>query len=115
MQPDLLERARSAVTVGEECDVIADVIDEMRTGHPDLNALHGAVERVRVGDCPRPVLLGVVAALVPEGWRYKADSDGAAIVRTPSNVYACPVPFAPASAALRLLVAIREASHAHHQ
>lgn len=68
MSADLLERARSAVTVEEECDVIrAALAMAYEHGSDALTAIVNVVLRVSIGELPRPVLLGVVAALVPEG------------------------------------------------
>lgn len=66
MTADLLTRARSAVTVEDECDVIDDAMPTLWTGTPfKLDDLHTVIDTVRIGYLPRAVLLGVVAALVP--------------------------------------------------
>lgn len=71
MSADLLTRARSAVTLEEECDVIRSALARAyEPGSNVLTAMANAVLRVSIGELPRPVLLGVVAALVPEGWGF---------------------------------------------
>lgn len=97
MAADLLARARSAVTVEEECDVIDEALPEMWRGSlVRLDDLVTAVDHVRLGFLPRAVLLGVVAALVPEGWTAWEDAE---FGRAPTP-------------ALALLIAILEASNA---
>ncbi|PWC57834.1 hypothetical protein TSH7_25150 [Azospirillum sp. TSH7] len=76
MTADLLERARSASSL-EECDVIDDGLQVLSRGKlNEIYALYDLIDNVRVGRLPRPVLLGVVAALVPEGWRWVKTSTG---------------------------------------
>lgn len=65
MQPDLLERARSAVTQDEECAVLRAAVCHFITDAMQALPLIDIIVAVRSGRAPRPVLLGVVAALVP--------------------------------------------------
>lgn len=119
---DLLERARSAVTVEEECDVIAAAVndampvwtDEQRKSNA---AMLSIINEVACGVLPSAVLLGVVAAMLPEGWNFSAaqeeggdgmDAWGSASEDLTNPGRCC----RGTSPALGLLIAIREASHA---
>lgn len=62
----LIRRAQEAVTVEEECSVVWDAIRQLGEGHNDRSGLATIVGHVRSRFVPRDVLLGVVAALVPE-------------------------------------------------
>lgn len=107
---DLLERARSAVTVGEECDVIRSALARAyEPGSNVLTAMANAVLRVSIGELPRPVLLGVVAALVPEGARYVLNSERGISYRSENGVRVTihPLKMPPH---MLLLIAMLEAS-----
>jgi hypothetical protein len=76
MPTDLLTRARSAVTVEEECDVIDDYAAGQAIKGLAPENLLSLTEDVRYGLYPRSVLFGVVAALVPEGARWVKTATG---------------------------------------
>ncbi|MFP5514852.1 MAG: hypothetical protein ACLGJC_17420 [Alphaproteobacteria bacterium] len=61
-QPDLLERARSAVTQDEECSVLRAAVCHFVGDAMQAMPLIDIIVAVRSGRAPRPVLLGVVAA-----------------------------------------------------
>ncbi len=114
MTADLLERARSASSLEEECDVIDDGLQVLSRGKlNEIHALYDLIDNVRVGRLPRPVLLGVVAALVPEGMGWGVNgpflhADGGTHWEAscgPLDEIAGPIP------ALALLIAILEATH----
>lgn len=115
-QPDLLTRARSAVTVEEECAVIAEAVFKLGDKLPEFNRLVEFVVYVARGELPRSVLLGVVAALVPEGMTAATiwgDAEKASSKVGPNEADAASVPWSRAgSPALALLIAILEASNA---
>lgn len=62
MRSELLTRARSAVTLPDECSVIFDAVLQSSLPKREKQAL---LDIVDANDVPRPVLLGVVAVLVP--------------------------------------------------
>lgn len=66
-QPDLLTRARSAVTQDEECAAIRAAVCHFIPDAAQRLPLTDIIVAVRSGRAPRPVLLGVAAALVPDG------------------------------------------------
>lgn len=122
MSADLLERARSAVTVEEECDVITAAVqdampvwtDEQRKSNA---AMLSIINEVACGVLTSSVLLGVVSALVPEGWNFSAareegdddmDAWGSAYEDLTNPGRCC----RGETPALGLLIAILEASHA---
>ncbi|KAA0572258.1 hypothetical protein FZ983_32320 [Azospirillum sp. B21] len=114
MPPNLLERARSAVTVEEECDAVRDFVCQRVDDAARAMPLIDIIVAVRAGRLPRAVLLGVVAALVPEGMAWGVNgpfthADGA----THWEAYCRALDWLSGpTPALALLIAIREASNA---
>ena len=115
-QPDLLERARSAVTQDEECAAIRAAVCHFIPDATQRLPLIDIIVAVRAGRAPRPVLLGVVAALAKGLWTV-SDEDGDAHARYmaagPDGSFANRE-YSEAdgnSPALALLTAILEAAH----
>lgn len=102
MTADLLERARSAVTPEQECNVIDDVLSSLWRGPvQQAQNLHAVVGAVRAKCLPRTALIGVVAALIP------------ALLMRPVGPFMSAVVWGEGSTpALALLIAILEATHA---
>lgn len=123
MQPDLLERARSAVTVEEEAEAIMRAVHAMvpETKTDDYrHQLMNTARLVWAGFLPRPVLLGVVAALKPAhlrlicGENVQSSTEGRAWaeVMVP-ELFQPPISEGVAETmALAALIAILEASNA---
>lgn len=114
---DLIARARAAGTVKEECAVIRDVILASGLSRDDDNDLCDIVLDVARGAYPRAVLLGVVAALVPDGLSFfascsfSADHNCAIAKAGAKDAQSRDLPWIRhESAALALLIAIMEAS-----
>lgn len=116
MSADLTARARSAVTVDDECSVLRAAVCHFVGDAMQALPLIDIIVAVRSGRAPRAVLLGVVAALVPEGMTSATiwgDAEKASSKVGPNEVDAASVPWSRAgSPALALLIAIREASNA---
>lgn len=130
MPPNLLERARSAVTVEEECDAVRDFVCQRVDDAARAMPLIDIIVAVRAGRLPRAVLLGVVAALVPRrddiatvNLQIWPDFNGSGLDQTDAElcdwIDTGPSVDEPirghgsaASPAIALLIAIREASNA---
>lgn len=114
MTADLLTRARSAVTVEEECKVIWDACAALAKHGPRYGegrpALQRIVAAVNNEDMPRAVLLGVVAALVPEGARYVLNSERGISYRSEKGAHIVLHPL-KLPAYMLLLIALLEAGN----
>lgn len=124
MSADLTEGARSAVTVEEECAVLRAAVCETIQDAAQRLPLIDIIIAVRSGRAPRPVLLGVVAALVPEGWSFIGARDHDTLNaygnafhpsinegRDPADMVCSGDCHRGHTPALALLIAIREASN----
>lgn len=107
MSADPLERARSAVTQDEECAVLRAAVCHFIADAGQRLPLIDIIVAVRSGRAPRPVLLGVVAALVPEGAGFMVDGPNDPMWRAE---YDTEESYGP-TPALALLIAILEATH----
>lgn len=114
----LLSRARSAETVEEECNAIWAAVLERMSDAEARRPLYALVVAVRSGRAPRATLLGVVAALVPEGMTLAVignDGEKASAKCGPSDADATDVPWFRAStsalAALGALLTALEEAH----
>lgn len=116
MDEYLLKLARSAATEKEEAEVIMRAVAALMPETPDNDYRNQLMETARLvwaGFLPRPVLLGVVAALVPEGMGCGVNgpfthADGA----THWEAYCRALDWLSGhTPALALLIAIREASN----
>ncbi|PWC96905.1 hypothetical protein [Azospirillum sp. TSO5] len=124
MTADLITRARSAETRDEECAVIRDAIYQFITDGDTALALLGIIVAVLSGRAPRAVLLGVVAALVPEGWGFVGARDHDTLAaygnafhpsinegRDPADMVCSGDCHRGSTAALALLIAVLEAAN----
>lgn len=111
---DLRDQLRQAATIEERCEAVNNFVGTRDLTINEARKLYDIIDLISVGILPAALLLGVVAAMVPEehslGISVPCDADSCAIVR--GARYGCGDARSPECAMAIAILEAKEATNA---